>query len=125
MIKSRTGTRRLYIIVGAVIMLLFPVEILPADGNAAAGKMIYQENCAPCHGQGGKGDGPGAKLLPVKPADHTNGNVMSKRSDRDLTEIISKGGLDVKKSSFMPAWGGLFTDQQIRDLVAYIRSLAR
>ena len=125
MIKSRTGTRRLYIIVGAVFVILFPVEILPADGNATTGKMIYWENCAPCHGEGGKGDGPGAKLLPVKPADHTDGKVMNKRSDRDLTEIISKGGLDVKKSPFMPAWGGLFTDQQISDLIAYIRSLAR
>jgi mono/diheme cytochrome c family protein len=104
---------------------LFPVESLQADGNAATGKIIYRENCAPCHGEGGKGDGPGAKLLPVKPADHTDGKDMSKRSDRDLTEIISKGGLDVNKSPFMPAWGGLLTDQQIRDLVAHIRSLAR
>lgn len=115
---------RLYVVL-AVSIVLIPEETLPADVNTVAGKKIYRENCSPCHGVEGKGDGPGARLLPVKPADHTDGKAMSKRSDRDLADIISEGGAAVKKSAYMPAWDGLFNDQQIRDLVAYIRSLAR
>ncbi|MCZ6548506.1 MAG: cytochrome c [Deltaproteobacteria bacterium] len=114
--------RRLFIVL-AISMVLFPVEIFSAEGNAAARKKIYKMNCSPCHGEEGKGDGVGARLLPVKPAVHSDGNIMNNRSDKYLSKIISKGGSAVGRSTYMPAWGGLFSDQQIRDLIAHIRSL--
>ncbi len=49
-------------------------------------------NCSPCHGEKREGDGVGANLLPVKPADHSNENIMNNRSDEYLSKIISKGG---------------------------------
>ncbi|HUC99508.1 MAG TPA: cytochrome c [Candidatus Polarisedimenticolaceae bacterium] len=87
------------------------------------GKRIYRENCAPCHGELGKGDGVGARSLPVHPADHTNAAVMNSRSDAFLRDVIAKGGKAMGLSSFMPAWQGIFKDKEIEDLVAYIRSL--
>ncbi len=116
---------RLHFIVLAISMVLFPVEIFSAEGDAAAGRKIYKMNCSPCHGEKGKGDGVGARLLPVKPADHSDGNVMNNRSDKYLSKIISKGGSAVGKSTYMPAWGGRFSDRQIRDLIAHIRTLSR
>lgn len=116
--------RRQFIVL-AISMVLFPVEIFSAEGNAAAIKKIYKMNCSPCHGEEGKGDGVGARLLPVKPAVHSDGNIMNNRSDKYLSKIISKGGSAVGRSTYMPAWGGLFSDQQIRDLIAHIRSLTR
>lgn len=65
-----------------------------------------------------------AKGLPAKPADHTNGAFMNQLSDKYLVDVISKGGGGVGKSAFMPAWGSSLGDKQIRDIVAYIRSLA-
>ncbi len=106
--------------------------------NAAEGKKLYTTYCSTCHGESGKGDGvcstchgesgkgdgvAGASL-PVKPADHTNGAVMNKLNDKFLQDIISKGGGAVGKSTFMPSWGGALNDSQVRDVVAYIRSLA-
>jgi mono/diheme cytochrome c family protein len=88
------------------------------------GKRIYGENCAPCHGEAGKGDGVGARSLPVRPADHTNPAVMNLRTDAFLRDVIAKGGKAMGLSSFMPAWQGIFKDKEIEDLVAYIRSLA-
>jgi mono/diheme cytochrome c family protein len=38
--------------------------------------------------------------------------------------IISKGGAAVGKSSFMPAWGGVLKENQLQDLLAYLRSIA-
>ncbi len=87
------------------------------------GKRIYRENCAPCHGESGKGDGVGARSLPVRPADHTNAVVMNSRSDAFLRDVIAKGGKAMGLSAFMPAWQGIFKDKEIEDLLAYIRSL--
>jgi mono/diheme cytochrome c family protein len=80
--------------------------------------------CSSCHGDKGRGDGAAGKALPVKPADHTDGNVMNSFSDEFLVTIISKGGAAVGKSSFMPAWGGVLKDNQLQDLLAYLRSIA-
>lgn len=98
-------------------------------GTAAAqsqeeGKKIYVTYCTSCHGEKGKGDGMAAQSLPVRPADHTNGAVMNQLSDKFLADIISKGGSAVGKSSFMPAWGSSFNEKQIRDIVAYLRTIA-
>jgi len=92
--------------------------------DPAEGRKLYATYCATCHGDKGKGDGAAAKSLPAKPADHTNGAVMNQLNDKFLTELITKGGGAVGKSSFMPAWSGALNEKQIRDLVVFIRSLA-
>ena len=92
--------------------------------NAAEGKKLYTTYCSSCHGETGKGDGMAAGSLPVKPADHTSGAAMNQLNDKFLLDIISKGGVAVGKSSFMPSWGGALNDKQIRDVVAHIRTLA-
>jgi mono/diheme cytochrome c family protein len=107
---------------------LWPILLLlPGSGsaqNAAEGKKLYASYCVTCHGEQGKGDGPASKALPVKAADHTNGAAMNQLSDKYLTDVISKGGPAVGKSPIMPAWGNQFNESQIRDLIAFIRSLA-
>jgi mono/diheme cytochrome c family protein len=60
--------------------------------NEAEGKKLYTSYCAGCHGDKGKGDGPAANALPVKPANHSDGTVMNQLPDGFLIEIISKGG---------------------------------
>jgi len=95
-----------------------------ANADLEQGKRLYKENCAPCHGESGKGDGVGAQSLPVRPADHTNVAAMNGRSDGFLRDVIAKGGGAMGLSSFMPAWQGLLKDSEILDLVSYIRSLA-
>jgi mono/diheme cytochrome c family protein len=92
--------------------------------NQAEGKKLYATYCSSCHGEQGKGDGTAAASLPAKPADHTNGAIMNKMNDKFLVDIISKGGSAVGKSSFMPSWGGALNEGQIKDIVAYIRTIA-
>ena len=93
-------------------------------GDAKAGKAKYDANCVGCHGTTGKGDGPAAKALNPKPQDHTDGNKMNALSDQYLFDIIKEGGAAVKKAPLMPAGKSKFKDQDIWDLIAYIRSLA-
>lgn len=92
--------------------------------NQGEGKKLYLTYCSSCHGETGKGDGPAAQSLPVKPANHTAGTVMNQLTDKFLTEIISKGGGAVGKSPMMPAWGGALKEGQVQDIVAYLRSIA-
>ncbi len=96
-----------------------------AAGDVAKGKAKYQELCAACHGASGKGDGPAAAALQTKPRNHTDAAYMNKLKDQQIFDIIKKGGQGVGKSPLMPAWAGQLTDAQIRDVVAYIRTLAR
>lgn len=105
---------------------------LAQPGDATHGRGLYQSACVPCHGESGKGDGPVAPRLRVKPQDHTNDKVMSALTDQDLFDAIQGGGTVRKKSPFMPAFGtpsnptgAPLSDQEIWDLVAYIRTLHR
>ena len=95
----------------------------PSAGPQSA-EALYKQYCASCHGADGKGNGPGAAALPVKPADHTSPAVMSKISDAELFKAIKEGGQAVGKSPAMPPWGGTLKDEQIGALVAHVRGLA-
>jgi mono/diheme cytochrome c family protein len=87
------------------------------------GKKLYGQFCASCHGQSGKGDGPAATALNPKPRDHTDKEYMSKLSDDDMLKVIKNGGASVGKSPLMPPWGASLKDDQIKDIIAYVRTL--
>ena len=116
--RMRTGS----FMSGALLVLIATATAWAQ--NATEGKKLYVSYCSTCHGEKGKGDGVAASALPVKPADHTSGAIMNQLSDQFLFDIISKGGSAVGKSSFMPSWGSSIDEKQIRDLVAYLRSIA-
>jgi len=119
---TRAGIHRLQIVILAGNLLLLG-SVVSADSDQ--GQRIYRQNCAPCHGELGRGDGAGAQSLPVRPADHTNSVVMKSRSDAFLRDVITKGGGAMGLSMFMPAWKGLLKEEQVQDLVDYIRTLAK
>ena len=96
----------------------------PVPGDASRGAAAYASYCASCHGLRGDGDGPVAAALDPRPAKHSDGAYMNSLSDEHLFRIIKEGGPAAGKSPLMAAWGGSLSDAQIRDAVAYIRSLA-
>src|SRR6266550_2826262 len=113
-----------YLWLTVIVLAELAVAPISRAQDQAEGKKLYATYCVSCHGEQGKGDGMAAASLPAKPADHTNGAVMNQLSDKFLLEIISKGGGAAGKSTFMPSWGGSLNEKQIRDIVAYIRTLA-
>ena len=96
----------------------------PGD-PVARGAVHYKMLCATCHGEDGCTPGPGAVGLDPQPAKHCDGNYMNKLTDEHLFKTIKEGGASVGKSPLMAPWGGALTDDQIRDVVAYVRSLAK
>ncbi|HEX9193522.1 MAG TPA: c-type cytochrome [Burkholderiales bacterium] len=95
-------------------------DSVPRDGH-----MLYLTFCAGCHGSAGRGDGPNAKFLPVRPAVHTDARTMSQRSDDMLFDAIAAGGYVLGRSNRMPGFGATLTSAEIRGLVRYIRELCR
>jgi mono/diheme cytochrome c family protein len=97
-----------------------------APGDAVArGAATYKMLCANCHGEDGCTPGPGAAGLNPQPAKHCDGNYMNPLSDEHLFKVIKEGGASVGKSPQMAPWGGTLTDAQIRDVIAYVRTLAK
>lgn len=89
------------------------------------GQQVYARHCATCHGVGGKGDGAAGANLPVKPSDLTDGRVMNPLPDHFLETIVSDGGQAVGLSPLMPGWKPFLSSGEIRDVIAYIRTLAQ
>ena len=90
-------------------------------GDAAKGKETFQNTCVPCHGPEGKGDGVAAAALNPKPRNLTDAAYMSTKTDDHLHKVISEGGASVGLSPMMAAWGGVLSEQDIRNVIAYIR----
>lgn len=91
-------------------------------GDPERGKGVYLEICAACHGPGGKGDGPRAAGLPVRPRDHTDPSMRA-LSDAHLYRVIKEGGAAVGKSPLMLGYGSVLSEEEIWDLIAYLRQL--
>jgi mono/diheme cytochrome c family protein len=77
-----------------------------------------------CHGAEGNGDGPLAANLNPKPARHSDGNYMNPLTDDYLFKVIKLGGASVGKSPLMAPMGGMLSDPQIRNIIAFLRGLA-
>ncbi len=99
------------------------VLVSHADGDAANGKALYRSYCSQCHGVSGNGKGINIADMSVLPRDHTDTGEMSTRTDAELAKAIREGGKSINKSVLMPAWGGNLNEEQIADLVAYLRKL--
>jgi mono/diheme cytochrome c family protein len=108
--------------VGCVATLLSVASaalVAPAFGeDLAKGKKVYVDRCLKCHGEKGKGDGPKAEDLKKKPADYTDKAKMAKVTDADLKKVLKEG------KSPMPAFGKKLTDEQVDDVIGYVRSFA-
>ena len=86
-------------------------------GDPRAGKALYEQNCAACHGIKGDGRGPRSHFIVPPPRNFNNPIEMMGIRDRNhLFTRIQTGVV----GTVMPAWGGVLSDQQIWDIVAYI-----
>lgn len=124
-------------LVGMAILLLAIANQGLADSDSAkrdatlveAGRAIYQQNCASCHGFHGEGmpdwERPNAQgELPAPPHDE-EGHTW-KHSDAMLYRLISEGWRDPWNETerlTMPAFEDSLTPREIRAVVTYLKTL--
>ena len=92
-----------------------------------AGKVVYEQRCASCHGASGRGDGPVAANLYPRPLDFTAGKFKlrttesgSLPSDDDLTRTILEG----IPGTSMLGWRGRLPIDDVRNVVTYLKSFS-
>jgi len=113
--------------VALLIALAASISAVAAEDNVDRGARIFTTNCARCHGRGGKGDGPDLVKLQsaVSPDDWTDRESNQGLTDSFIVTMITKGGKANGKSRIMPAFGDKLNTEQVRDLLAFIRSLPK
>ncbi|UZJ37674.1 MULTISPECIES: cytochrome c [unclassified Prosthecochloris] len=89
------------------------------------GLKLYLGYCFVCHGQSGKGNGPYAEKLSSPPADFSDSTYFGGKTDEELYDFISKGGLAHGKSMHMKPFGFQLTPEQIQNAIAFIRMVNR
>ena len=113
-------------IICLVWLILFQATGVAAQpkGNPKAGLNLYLEKCSLCHGTQGEGWDWSKKVVRSPIPVPNLAKEVPGRSDQFLFDIIKTGGEAVGKTRFMPAFGFQTSDEEIWDLVAYLRSLA-
>jgi mono/diheme cytochrome c family protein len=94
-----------------------PIPVNPL--TLAAGAQLFHENCAPCHGDTGKGDGDTGKIIKKKPANFTDEKLMSEETDGSLFWKMGEG------RGPMPSWKDELSDKERWQLVIFIRKLGK
>jgi mono/diheme cytochrome c family protein len=99
-----------------------PAKAVVTPAVLERGAQLYKSNCAVCHGDQGRGDGPAASALKPPPRDHTDRAYMSTITDEDMAKTITIGGV-LKNKPLMPGTPQI-KGADLEALVAYVRSLS-
>ncbi len=102
-----------------------PAHAEPVSGDAEVGAKVFAQHCSQCHGeelQGGKGTGvtfSRHRDFQVMPPALNNPGFLAAASDTMLEYIITHG----REGSPMPAFGKTLSEEQVHDVIAFLRSL--
>jgi len=119
------GMKRISVRLVLILLIIAGVWLVASYGQVKAesdvdhlanGKKVYIKYCTGCHGAEGQGEG--YKILGADPADFTSPSTKDK-SDSALLNTIHEG------NSTMPSWKIRLSEQDGRDVLAYIRSLTK
>lgn len=109
--------RHVSIAMTALLVLALPGAGLAkkTKSKAPSGEKLFAENCAYCHGNGGRGDGPNAEKLDPKPANLSK----SRAGESDIAGVVKNG-----KGS-CPSWRASLSEDEIAAVARYTKSLQR
>lgn len=114
--------RPVYALASLVLLLgLSSAPLAAADMDAA--KAAWEKHCALCHGKDGAGATKVGKKLKLK--DYTDPAVQAELKDEDMFKVTKEGIKDEAGKEKMEAYGAKLSDDEIKAVVAYIRSFKK
>ena len=117
------GQSKVVVTCGFVAAILLATSPVFAEDAIKQVEQRYNTYCAQCHGIKRNGKGVNSRTMSVQPRDHTDAKGMGAIPDNEVFKVIKEGGLSVNKSVLMPAWGSVMSDDEIRELVKYLRQV--
>src|SRR5262245_61160488 len=99
-----------------IVGLLFSTQPQAINAVADAAAILFKSKCAVCHGADGSGDTAQGKALKVR---DLRSPEVQKLTDTQMTDIITKG------KNKMPPLGKSLSQDQVKQLVAHIRAMAK
>ena len=105
-----------------IVLTITLLIAAPLSLRAADAQTNWANNCVQCHGASGKGDTKMGKLLNAM--DLTDSKKQASFTDAQATTAI-KDGIKQNGKTTMKAFGGKLSDDEIKALVAYVRSLKK
>ena len=105
-----------------IVIIISILVAVPLSGRGADAKTNWANNCAQCHGPDGKANTKMGKTLSAK--DLTDPKVQAEFTDAKATQSIKEGVKQNGKTT-MKAFAGKLTDDEIKALVAYVRTLKK
>ncbi len=92
--------------------------VAKSEASTKAGMALYTKNCASCHGKTGAGDGVKARSIKTNPGDFAK-PVFQNLADGEIFYKTKTGRGD------MPKYEGKLADDEIWNLVNYLRTLKK
>ena len=105
-----------------IILLMIMSSLMLFSARGADPKSNWMNNCMQCHGPDGSANTAMAKALNAK--DFTNPQIQSSFTDAQAAAAI-KDGITKDSITKMSAFCGILSDDEIKALVAYVRSLKK
>ncbi|MFB3923927.1 MAG: cytochrome c [Terriglobia bacterium] len=99
-----------FVLLGAVTSAL---AAAPQEATQPSGQSLYRKRCVMCHGPEGKG------FPAMKSPDFTDPKWQASMKDEQIFDVIKNG----KKDTHMPAFKDKLKDDEIKLIVAHIRTL--
>ena len=96
-------------------VLFIASSLALGKSDAVDGAAVYKRKCAMCHGQDGKG------FSAMKTPDFTSAEWQKSVTDKQITDIVKNG----KKGTPMPAYENKLTGDEIKAVVAQVRSFGK
>lgn len=107
----------------AVAAIALGLGATPAFAESAEDN--YKLYCWQCHGSAGVGKGINAPHLSVQPRNHTSAKDMSALTEESVMKAIKFGGVAVGKSTQMPPFGNILSDDEIKDMVKHLFTMCK
>jgi mono/diheme cytochrome c family protein len=102
-----------------------PQKTIPLNYQQGQGKRRFYDKCVWCHADATPAGPSNRSNLNPAPPLMNDGATLNGLSDEFMQNIITLGGSAMGKSPMMPPWGRTLTQDEIRAIIAYARSIAQ